>query len=111
MLRSPSQPCSHFDDTAFSHSVTPIVLSPDTRKVEPAIECLEEGLKTRVKRLEVWHDLDNRHLFDKLSKDKCPGGACQLPSVVRGRSYSAYLRVDYSAVCDGVNVSIPVCVA
>lgn len=62
---------------------------PWTKKVEPAIECMEDGLKTKVTRLEVWHDLDNRRLFDRLSKDKCPGGACL--------TQIAHSHADYSA--------------
>jgi hypothetical protein len=42
-------------------------------RIEPSLECFETALKARVARLEVWQDLDNREVFNRLAKDKCPG--------------------------------------
>ena len=30
-------------------------------------------MRANISRHEVWHDLDNRRLFDKLAAGKCPG--------------------------------------
>jgi hypothetical protein len=40
---------------------------PFTRRAEPAVMCLEGAMRQKVARHEVWHDLDNRQLFDKVS--------------------------------------------
>jgi hypothetical protein len=39
---------------------------PFTQRIEPAVSCLEDSMQAKVSRLEVWQDLDNRALFDKV---------------------------------------------
>jgi len=37
----------------------------------PLIEKLEKELKSKVIRLEMWHNAENKVLYDKYAKDKC----------------------------------------
>ena len=47
---------------------------PFTKRVEPEVAGMEDELKTKLTRLEVWSNAENRAIYDRMALGKCQGG-------------------------------------
>ena len=43
------------------------------REMEPLVKRLEEELKIKIKKIEVWHNAENARLMEKYDKGYCSG--------------------------------------